>query len=266
MRLRKSKIGMRLRWAGTVLCLAALLSCGGRQGPAGPQTLSLPTADGLSLGALLYPCAGEQPPGLLLVHRFAADRAVWHPFAERARGRGYLVLALDLRGHGASTQQNGKTIAYASLSDAGWAAAVGDLEAGLAALRAHGADPQNLAIMGEGLGANLALRYALEDPSIQTLVLLSPGIALKGFDAESDIGRLRNRPVLLVAAEGDDYGASSARALKAAAPGFAELRTYNGAAMGADLFATTPHALGQVMLWLDDLIGPRRLQTQDPKP
>jgi acetyl esterase/lipase len=47
-------------------------------------------------------------------------------------------------------------------------------------------NPNNIAIVGAGIGANVALNYAASDTSIKAVVLLSPGLNFKGvttFDA-----------------------------------------------------------------------------------
>lgn len=229
-----------------LLCL--ILAACSPGGPPPREELILTTADGARVAATLHrPVAasisGGRPPGLILAHRHGGDRQIWEGFAAFSRGLGYLSVAVDLQGLGGE-------------ADA-WRGALAALAAAKAALLEHGADPENLAVLGEELGASLALLYALNEPAMQAVVMLSPGLELRGIDAEAAMRRLRDCPVLILSAQNDAYAASSAAALKAAAPVFAEAQSYSGAAQGADLFAAHGGAMSQVTQWLKSVIGPK---------
>ena len=168
-----------------------------------------------------------------------------------------MALAVDLRGHGGSIHQGGKRLTYRNFSTQDWLKALEDVLAAKEALIAHGADPENLAVLGEGLGGSLAAYYARIDPDMQAVVLISPGLDYQGVTVEEVIVGLRERPVLLVTAEGDAYSAAAAAALKEAASGFCELRQYPGAAHGTGLFASSSNAMDQIIQWLEPIIGPR---------
>ncbi len=143
---------------------------------------------------------------------------------------------------------------YSQLSREALPDCLRDFEAAKACLLDNGAHPDNLFVIGEGLGANLALHYALAAPDIQAVVMISPGLEYNGVGTENEIKRLTDCPVLLVATEGDAYGAMSAAALKAAAPVFAELRTWPGAAHGADIFAAHPESMQYILQWLGHIL------------
>lgn len=247
-------------WGAAALAALALgAGCGARPELAEPAALAGRADDGLAVHARLYaPLPGDHPPpGLLLVHRLGADHTSWDFFAERARRAGHLVVALDLRGHGKSTERGGARVSYRDFTDADWAEAIVDLGTAKNTLLAAGADPLNLAVIGEGLGGTLALAYAARDPQMQAVVMVSPALRERGFDNEATLRSLDALPVLLLAAQGDALAAQSAAQLKAVAPGYAELRSYPDAAHGTDLLATAPEAPGQVLLWLKVIIGPR---------
>jgi len=226
------------------------------------ETVRFTTRDGFKIGGTLYQPDADRPPALLLAHRYGEDRHTWDGFAERMRRAGYMVLAFDLRGHGASGEQEGDRRFYRRFGTAEWFEALNDFQAGRDLLFQRGADPDNLGVVGEALGANLAVHYALRDPAVQALVLVSPGLEYQGVQTEEAIRRLRTCPVLLLAAERDAYGAASAETLKAAAPRFSELHHYRGTAHGADLFAANPDAIEQVVQWLSAIIGPGRRPRQ----
>lgn len=220
------------------------------------QTLVFASDDGFHLTGTMLAPEIEHPPGLILVHRYAGDRDGWAGFAQAARALGMLVLAVDLRGHGDSRIRNGEPVHYRQIPD--WHEALLDIRAAKDVLFDHGAHPDNLAIAGEGFGANLALHYALKDPDIQAVVMLSPGLDYQGLRTEGLIQELTDCPTLLMTAEGDAYAAMSADALHTAAPVFSELRSWSGAAHGTGLFAAHPESVNFVLRWLLHIIGPER--------
>lgn len=225
------------------------------------RPLDLRTNDGVHVAAWLYAPGrtlreGQAPPGLLFVHRYGADHQSWVPFIRATQAEGYLCLAIDLRGHGASTTTDaGPPLDFRKIAADAWRVAADDLRAGTDALVAAGADPENLAVAGEGLGGTLGLLLARIDPRLQAVVMVAPSLEEHGISAESLLRGAREIPVLLLAAENDAYAAASATALKNTAPGFCELRLYPGAAHGTDLFEASPDAQQQVFGWLGRVIG-----------
>ncbi|GAF94424.1 unnamed protein product, partial [marine sediment metagenome] len=206
--------------------------------------------------ATLYAAREPQGPGLILLHELGGNRHRWEPFAVRAQRAGYHCLAIDLRGHGESTTQHVRRLTYRNFTRDDWLAVRQDIDAAKHALLDQGADPDNLALVGASIGANLALHYAVDNYDIQAVVLVSPGLDYKGVKTETEIAAYGKRPVLLMSAEGDAYATASCAALNNAAVGLCELRQYPGAAHGADLFAASTSATEQVFLWLVPIIGP----------
>lgn len=98
---------------------------------------------------------------VLLLHGLASNASRWSEFVEHARlGRGWTVLAPDLRGHGALRNTGPAGIERWSV----------DLDATLAAAGA----PRAL-LIGHSLGAQLALHYAAARPHrVVGLVLIDP--------------------------------------------------------------------------------------------
>jgi len=240
-----------------MLALVVGVSCSRGDTAAAEQGVSLLSEDGVSLGVTLYTPRGSagKPVGLVLVHRYGADRSVWEGFARLARDSGMLVAAVDLRGHGESVVRNGRAVHYSQLSDEEIGESLKDIDAAKKYLLEAGADPENLVVAGEGLGANLCLRYALGSRDIQAVVMLSPGLEYNGIAAEDAIKQLDDCPTLLLSGEGDAYAAMSAAALKTAAPVFSELRTWPGAAHGTDLFASHPESMQYVLQWLQKILN-----------
>ena len=255
---------MRVGWCPiTLVCLLLLViaaGCGKRppSGPPAPETITFDSADGVQLGGTLYATSKPNPPGLVLVHMLGSDRDSWRPFAVRAQRAGFMCLALDLRGHGDSTRRKGPRLTYRSFDHNDWLATLRDIDAAKRLLLDRGVDPGNLALIGASIGANLVLHYGLDHTDIQAVVMISPGLDYKGVTTQSEIVEFNTRPVLLMTSKDDSYSAASAATLKRLAPGFCELREYNGAAHGTDLFATVPSVTNQILLWLRPIVGPKR--------
>ncbi|MBX7257695.1 MAG: alpha/beta hydrolase [Candidatus Hydrogenedentes bacterium] len=242
-----------------VLTLLAA-ACGGRTQNATlppPSNEILTTSDGYRIAATLYPAEKPGSPGLVLVHMLGADRSIWEGFARRAQREGYSSLAIDLRGHGDSRGPGDTDLSYKSFDTGEWLKALQDIDAAKSALLKRGNDPENIAIVGASIGANLALRYAVEHADIQAVVMLSPGLDYHGIEIEPDMVAYGKRPSLMLTSTGDSYSASSCSTLKALAPGFCELREYGGAAHGTDILDAEPASVDQVFLWLTHIIGPQ---------
>jgi len=245
----------RLFTSALALCLALFLAACGQRARLEDHDLVLKASDGIALPARIYSPVQSHPPGLILVHRKGGRSDRWEPLAVRAQQSGYLVVTFDLRGHGGSRDAADQPMNFKRFTPQDWQKVTLDIDAALKALVETGTDPENLFIAGEALGASLALEYALQNPAIQGVVMLSPALDAEGIAAEPLMEQLAQRPTLLVWAEGDAYAASSGSALKAIAPGHIEAHTYPGTAHGTDIFATSPQSMGQIVVWLDQMLG-----------
>ena len=149
-----------------------------------PVTLYLPNFD---------PAAGEflgdghGLPAVVLSHGFASDRVHRAPLARAFATAGYVVLAIDLPGHG----QNATPISPGALQPA--------LGSAVEYLRhprlSHYVDASYLFVAGVSLGANVSLDYATADPEIAGAILIAGGTPRPG--------RYRPRNVLLIYGEND---------------------------------------------------------------
>ncbi|MCC6143315.1 MAG: alpha/beta fold hydrolase [Candidatus Hydrogenedentes bacterium] len=236
-----------------ILC-PLLLAWGCTSSRPSEEYVSFAAEDGVVLTGTLYRPEADRFPALILVHREGGDRGHWQGFVQRAQREGYGCLAFDLRGHGESGKPGGRT--WRQFQPGDWLDCAKDIAAAKEAALAAGADPANVFVMGEGVGANLALRYAIRDTTIPGIVLLSPGWEYAGVSIEQAAGQLQKLPMLLMVAEGDSYAAGTASGLMAGARDVREIRTYAGAAHGADLFAASQQAMEQVLHWFGILLDP----------
>lgn len=240
-------------WKSCILVFILLISCGKSGELPSPLTVKVQTEDGYEIVATLYEPATAKPPGIILLHRYGGDRTLWSHTASVLQHNGILVLAMDMRGHGESNTKEGNPINYRQLPEDGWLEALQEVRVAKKLLLDHGADPDNLVVAGEGMGAALALHYALQDPVMQGAIMISPGLKSNGIVTGDAISQLNDCPTLLVASEGDAYAATSAAALNQAAPVFSELRTWSGSAHGVDIFVAHPEAITFVVEWLQTI-------------
>jgi pimeloyl-ACP methyl ester carboxylesterase len=189
--------------------------------PAPPEEFSLSTKDGVQLAITYYPSnAGTQAVPVVLLHDFNETRAAYEPLARFLQspppalvedlppGGPMLpraVVTVDLRGHGDSKTAFNADGSLDELDATQFGVAdfedmvLLDLEAVRAFLLARNDAGQlnlnKLCIVGAGMGANVALAYAVHDWSVpdlaarkqsqdvKALVLLSPTRVFHGLSS-----------------------------------------------------------------------------------
>lgn len=186
--------------------------------------MALTSADGFALkGTLTLPAAKGKVPVVILAHQFRADRAGWAPLAERLAARGIGTLALDLRGHGASTQKAGAEVAVsgdfmASARAVGFDRIPADLAQAAAWLRQQpGVDGRRIGLAGSSVGAFSVLMATPEVKPVAVLSLSPAGTPAFGEGAREKLktALLRGRAsVLVLASSGDKDAAENAQAVK----------------------------------------------------
>ena len=201
-------------------------------GLAAPRTVSLRTADGLTLAATWHEPGMRPGPAVILVHMLGGSRRDWDGLGARLAAHGIGALAIDLRGHGTSDRvpMPGATPEYLAM--------VADIEA---ARRYLGARPDvqhsRIGIAGASLGANLAALAGAADPVIGSLVLLSPSLDYRGVRIEAAVRKYGPRPALLVASDDDAYAGRSVKTLQKAGSGVRETLSLSGAGHGSQMLA-----------------------------
>ena len=204
-----------------------------------PGAVKLKTSDGLTLSGTEY---GTGAKGVVLVHAAGRSATDWAPFAAKLASTGFHVVALDLRGHGASHPP-------VAAGDADWALMVNDVAAAAGFLRTKGAT--QVSLVGAELGANLVLNAAAADAEIRTVVLLSPALSAEGVKVSPAIDTYGARPILLVAGADDAASARAAALLEPKARGPKALELLEGAGAGVVMFNRSGGLEGTVIGWLN---------------
>ncbi|MCH7768843.1 MAG: alpha/beta fold hydrolase [Nitrospinae bacterium] len=239
-----------LRWglATLVVVIVAVAVSLATAGPSSKEVV-LRAVDGVGIAATYYPPKSPgQKPSVILLHMLNRTRSDWADFALALAQTDYAVLAIDLRGHGESTREVGS---WREFTPADFRAMVRDVEAAHEYLQdTPEADSERLAVIGASIGANVALLYGSRDPSVKTLVLLSPGLDYRGVTTAEAMKTYGGRPVLIAASREDAYSAQSSSTLDSLARGRHRLILYNGAGHGTRMFRKVPELKTTLLEWL----------------
>ena len=215
------------------------------------ETVTISSVDDLEIVATFSTDAASpaQQPGVLLLHMLNSRRDAWDPLVPALQEAGYAVLAVDMRGHGETGGSQD------------WEMADLDMDVLLSWLgNQPGVDETRLATIGGSIGANMALRAASDwqpdDPEreVGAVVMLSGGLDYRGVTTADALAEVGERPVLIVAAEGDSYAANSARALYEQAPDGNQLIIYDGSAHGTRLLEAEPEMIPAIIEFLGETI------------
>ncbi|MCC7125449.1 MAG: alpha/beta fold hydrolase [Acidobacteria bacterium] len=189
-----------------LLLAVALLTATTAPAEAAARPVTFTAADGVTIAADLYDAVSHPAPGVVLVHMQSRTRADWAGVAGDLQRLGITVLAIDLRGHGASA---GSTTPLSAM--------VQDVRAAVTFLvERAGVRPDAIGIVGASLGANLALLAAAETPLVRVTAALSPSTDYRGLRVGADTMRkLGDRHVWLAASADDPLALRTIRDLTA---------------------------------------------------
>jgi pimeloyl-ACP methyl ester carboxylesterase len=104
-------------------------------------------------------------PAVILVHDYGANRVQMLPLVQPLHEAGYIVLVISLRGTGGMVS-TGSTFGLREADDV--------LAAAETLRRRPGVDPDRIAVLGVGTGANAAILAAERDPKIAAIILDHP--------------------------------------------------------------------------------------------
>ena len=211
--------------------------------PLSIEDITIEASDGLMIQATFWGVQHAPPqPGVILLHMLGSERSVWETtgFAEHLSDNGYAVLSVDMRGHGETGGSRDWDLTADDLQCV-WAYFVGREEV----------EATRTAVIGASIGANMTLITGVNEPSIKTLVLLSPGLDYRGVTTDDKINAYGERPLLIVASEEDTYAATSSETLIDQAQGTAHLEMYTGAGHGTNMFAAEPGLADLILDWLN---------------
>lgn len=203
-------------------------------------SVALTTEDGVRLAATVWEPPGRPMAGIVLVHGPTRTRHDWGRLAEQLAMRGFVALAVDLRGHGESTgvEAGGDLVSM-----------VRDVTAAARYLLERPDGPSSLGLVGASLGGTLGVLAAQAVPALRSFALLSTPLDFRGLRVEEPLRKLGDRSAILIASSEDVYAARSARALAETGPGRRELMLVEGAGHGARILSSRPDLMPTLVDW-----------------
>ena len=165
------------------------------------------TEDGVQIVGDYYPAAAPgSTPTVILLHMYRSDRSAWRPLVPKLHDAGFAVLAIDLRGHGESTQPS--SMQLRRRVEQRDTTVFRDMHKDIAAAYVWLAEKPNVdlsqwGLVGASVGCSVALDYAARDRSVDGVVCLTPGEKYIGVDSIEDIKQIAGRSILLLATEGE---------------------------------------------------------------
>jgi alpha-beta hydrolase superfamily lysophospholipase len=232
---------------GALVFLAIFTRNAGKEGvsdkPKMGENISFNTSDSVKIAATFYKAQNPNGAAVILLHMRARNRSDWVAFAAKLNGAGFDALAIDFRGHGESGGVN-----VNNFSDSDYQNLILDVKAADSYLKNKNANTK-IAIAGGSIGANTALNYAVQNPNIVAVVLLSPGLDYKGVRTDETSKQI-NTPVFLATSSDDPQSYDGLETWKANIKNL-DLATFSDAGHGTDMFGPHPELADKIIDWLE---------------
>ncbi|MGB5106891.1 MAG: alpha/beta fold hydrolase [Candidatus Zixiibacteriota bacterium] len=167
--------------------------------------LSLPPA---------YKTVAGPAPLVVLLHQQSESSEVWNVFREELLQTGLAVFAMDLRGNGLSifdlkTQRVRAKNSYIVGEQLRFPDDVKFLVN--KAIEVHGSkfDATRIGVVGADLGGTVGLMYALREPRVKYVCVVSPGMEYQGLRILPVLREFDDRPILFASSDKDVYSMGS---------------------------------------------------------
>ena len=193
----------------------------------------------------------------LLLHMSPETSSSWSSVQLALAKRGVASLAIDLRGHGRSTQNiDGQTFSYETFTDQEHRSSSLDVSAAVSWIRTRGIDLNRIVLIGASIGANLAILELTEEPRLAGAVLLSPGLEYHGVDISEELENvIYDQHLLIIAAEDDAKPFAESQQIYHDLPVANKTFTpYQRGGHGTNMFKTETKLVDTIAEWTANLI------------
>ncbi|HEY9676531.1 MAG TPA: alpha/beta fold hydrolase [Drouetiella sp.] len=253
MNFRKSRTALTIGISAVLAATLSIAAVGKAEAlDAGPKNQVFVTSDKVRLVADVYsPVGASRHPAVILVHQLGEDRETMESLVKPLINAGFIVVNLDMRGHGRSTMQSGFLISFHDFKNQNWAMLPSDLNQVTkdAAKMIPNFDGKKLAIIGASIGANAALIDAGRDMNVKAVIALSPGLNFHDLQPATVMPSLKRIPVLLLAAKNDSYSTDSVTKLSKMDPG-SSLKILESGGHGYQMLVTHQELNSDIATWL----------------
>lgn len=216
------------------------------------ETVTLQTVDGVVIIGSFAESIHRR--GILLLHMMPATRESWDPLLPLCEAAQMDALAIDLRGHGESTDQLGTRIHYQTFTPEDHQRSRFDVDRGIQFLQEQNIPLEHIAIVGASIGANLAIDALSRYQKMRMVVALSPGLDYRGVLTMPAIEQLQpHQSVLLVASQEDEYAYESCKKMCAARSEQIQCMQVSNAGHGTDMMNAEKGLDKKIIEWIDAL-------------
>ncbi|MFH1776299.1 MAG: alpha/beta fold hydrolase [Candidatus Omnitrophota bacterium] len=229
------------------------------------KTVEFSTSDSVIIkGTLYFHQDTNSRPAVMLFHMWQGSKEDWHAFAQKLQQEGYVVLAIDLRGHGQSNVQKGKDINWQKFKYAAYQDMIKDATAARDfLLQQPGVDLERVGLIGASLGCNVAIQLAAVSNNICSMVLMSPAFNYLGVEVKNEIKNIAKKDIsLLVFLDETEQNYASGKHLYENYQGVKELKIYNQKGHGTRLFLSdVRHEVEEkIISWLTHTLSAKDIQ------
>ncbi|WP_373531402.1 alpha/beta hydrolase [Vampirovibrio sp.] len=203
---------------------------------------------------------GTKYPLIILLHGLNRSHLAWGDLPATLTKAGYAVFAVDLRGHGKSAITTWKRrVNWRYMKPEQWTTLHRDVTQVISFFKKGEDYPEvdgnQVAIIGEKLGANIGTFAAKYNPEVKALVLISPGLEFKGIDASRGLLDYENNTLIMSNQDFKDSH-TQARHLYNWIIGPKTLQVYEKIGEGADMLTNQPSVAIQIQDWLAKSLAP----------
>ena len=216
------------------------------------EKVSFQTEDSVTIVGTWNDCPAPRAVALLL-HMMPATKESFAALQAKLAGSRIASLAIDLRGHGESVECDQEArVDYHDFDDSGHQASRMDVLAAARWIeeRMHLAG-EKLALIGASIGANLALQYAAEHPTVPAVVALSPGLVYRGVATKPSVTAMaKGQRLLLIASQDDGYSYDTVLKLAEASLAKTEVIRLTDGGHGTAMFEANPDLFDRIVEWI----------------
>lgn len=166
------------------------------------QEINIKSFDGSDINLILRQSTAKQEPVFVFINDYSEKKEKWNPLLQIVMSRNFSVVTYNLRefldfSRGDRRLDNNDY-------DYRPAYFLRDLDKMLVFLDInYNIKANQLVLIGAGLGANIALKYATGDKNIKSVILISPKKEYKRISTQASIRNYGNRPIMLVTSMND---------------------------------------------------------------
>jgi dienelactone hydrolase len=232
------------RIVATVAVLSAMVLVWSASVGAATIRITLRAEDGVTVAGIYHEPAHAPAPAIILLPMLGRRADDWQAVVSRLGDAGFAVIAIDTR----AETVIGETGSIAE-SRAQSARMLFDVRAARRYLAGRSEVSHAIGLAGASVGANLAMIAGAEDPTVRSVVLLSPGLDYLGLKTEPAMRKFAERPALLIAGANDPYARRSIAELAKIGPGLRDVRTSEAGGHGTVMLARSPDLVTQLVDW-----------------